>query len=330
MRVVHTAAELREAAPGSPAAPGSGAASAGTRAVVMTMGALHEGHLALVRAAREMADQVVVTVFVNPLQFNDPKDLESYPRTLEADCALLEPLGVDLVFAPGGDEVYPGGTPLVTVSAGEIGRVLEGAHRPGHFDGMLTVVAKLLHLTAPDIALFGQKDAQQLIAIRTMARDLNFPVRIEGVPTVRAADGLALSSRNVFLSPSERESALALNRALRAAEEVLASGTSASAPTPARAAGEPATASGTRASSLADALAAGRAILAAEPGVDVDYFEALDPATAMPLDPTGTGADYRGEAVIAVAARVGATRLIDNVVTRIGAGGDGAGRTGSD
>ncbi|MFO7243621.1 MAG: pantoate--beta-alanine ligase [Actinomycetes bacterium] len=278
MRIVHHATELP--------APQAGR----RRAVVMTMGALHEGHLALVRAARAAADEVVVTIFVNPLQFNDPADLERYPRTLDADAALLEPEGVDWVYAPDVEDVYPGGQPIVTVSAGSINDVFEGAHRPGHFDGVLTVVLKLMHLTRPDVAFFGQKDAQQVIAIRTMCRDLNVPVEIAVVPTVRDADGLALSSRNVFLSPQQRADALVLSRALRAADAAARQGASA-----------------------ADVVAAGRVVLAEVPSVVPDYLDALDPASAQPVP-----GDYRGEVVIAVAARVGETRLIDNIVTTIG------------
>lgn len=286
MRIVHTARELR----GLASRPSRRAGDRASRAVVMTMGALHEGHLALVRAAREAADEVVVTIFVNPLQFEDAGDLDRYPRTLEADCALLEPLGVDVVFAPSAEEVYPGGAPVVTVHAGAIGDVLEGAHRPGHFDGVLTVVTKLFNLTQPDLAFFGQKDAQQVIAVRALVRDLSIPAQVVAVPTVRDADGLALSSRNVFLSPVERTRALVLSRALNAADAA------------ARAGG-----------SLAEVLEAGRHTLAEVPQVEVDYLDALDPVTAVPLEP-----GYRGETVIAVAARVGETRLIDNVVTRIG------------
>jgi pantoate--beta-alanine ligase len=278
MKVVTTAAEL--------AAMGR----TGTRAVVMTMGALHEGHLALVRAAAQAADEVVVTVFVNPLQFDDPEDLDRYPRDLDADCALLEAEGVDLVYAPDVDDVYPAGAPLVTVAAGPIGEVFEGEHRPGHFDGVLTIVLKLLMLTRPNIAVFGHKDAQQLIAVRTMVRDLNIPVQIVRAPTVREADGLALSSRNIHLSDDERREALALSQALHAADAV------------ARAGG-----------AVQEVLAEGQRVLDAAAGVTTDYFAALDPASAQPV-----ASDYRGEIVIAVAARVGATRLIDNVHSRIG------------
>lgn len=271
MKIVSTAAELAAMPRGE------------KRAVVMTMGALHEGHLALVRAAKAAADQVVVTIFVNPLQFNDPADLERYPRTLDADCALLEPLGVDVVYAPGLEDVYPGGQPVVTVNAGAIGSVFEGHFRPGHFDGVLTVVLKLMNLTRPDLAFFGQKDAQQVMAIKAMVRDLNVPCGIEVVPTVRDADGLALSSRNVFLSPEQRSQALALSRAMKAGEQVLAEGGPASL-----------------------AVAVARAELATAPLVDVEYVAALDPrdATAVPEG-------YAGEVVLAVAARVGSTRLID-------------------
>lgn len=283
MRVVHTAAELLELMP----ARGKKGA---TRAVVMTMGALHEGHLALVSAAQELADEVVVTIFVNPLQFNDADDLERYPRTLDADCALLESLDVDVVFAPSVGEMYPSGEPLVRVSAGSINDVFEGAFRPGHFDGVLTVVLKLLNLTRPTVALFGQKDAQQVIAVRAMCRDLSVPVEIAVVPTVRQADGLALSSRNVFLSVEERADAVSLSRALREASQVLAEG-----------------------GPLALGLVVGRAALAQVPGVVVEYFAALDPASAQEV-PDG----HQGDATLAVAAHVGATRLIDSMPVRIG------------
>ncbi|MGW6461723.1 pantoate--beta-alanine ligase, partial [Streptomyces sp. NPDC055078] len=197
----------------------------GRTAVVMTMGALHDGHAALVRAARERvgsAGFVVVTVFVNPLQFGAGEDLERYPRTLDADLAIAARAGADIVFAPAADAIYPDGQPQVRISAGPMGERLEGAFRPGHFDGMLTVVAKLLHLTRPDIAFYGQKDAQQLALIRRMVGDLNIPVEIVGVETVREDDGLARSSRNRFLAPAERSTALALSRALFAARDRLA------------------------------------------------------------------------------------------------------------
>lgn len=264
----------------------------GRRAVVMTMGALHEGHLALVRRARELADQVVVTIFVNPLQFNDASDLENYPRTFDADCALLEAEGVDAVFAPTRHEMYGDSDPHVTVSAGPIGDVFEGEHRPGHFDGMLTVVLKLMHLTAPDVALFGAKDAQQVIAVQAMVRDLSLPVQIVTVPTVRDADGLALSSRNVHLTPAEREKSLVLYRALTAAADAARNGASA-----------------------LDVVHTGMATLqdVSEGEIQVDYLAAIDPDSAQAVPD-----DYRGDAVIAVAAYVGGTRLIDNQRVRIG------------
>jgi pantoate--beta-alanine ligase len=246
------------------------AALPGRVAVVMTMGALHAGHAALIRAAREQADSVLVTVFVNPLQFGAGEDLDRYPRTLDADLTVAEQNGADLVFTPTPDVVYPEGAPLVRVSAGPMGDLLEGAHRPGHFDGVLTVVLKLLHLTRPDVALFGQKDAQQLACIRRMVRDLDLPVEVRGVPTVRESDGLALSSRNRYLSPQERQSALALSRALATGD-----------------------------------LVAGRALLDAEPGVVPDYLERVD-STSFEVTPDGD--------LMVVAARVGTTRLIDNVM----------------
>jgi pantoate--beta-alanine ligase len=239
----------------------------GRVAVVMTMGALHEGHAALLRAARDVADSVVLTIFVNPLQFGAGEDFDRYPRTFDADLAIAADAGVDLVFAPTPDVVYPQPA-LVRVSAGPLGDVLEGASRPGHFDGVLTVVLKLLNLVRPDVALFGEKDAQQLACIRRMVQDLDVGVEILGVPTVREPDGLALSSRNRYLSPAERTTALALSRALATGD-----------------------------------LDAGRAVLDAEPGVDLDYLERVDSDT-FEVTPDGD--------LMVVAARVGTTRLIDN------------------
>jgi pantoate--beta-alanine ligase len=260
-------------------------------AVVMTMGALHEGHAALIRAARAHAGdgQVTVTVFVNPLQFGPHEDLDRYPRTLDADVELAEKAGADVVFAPDAAEVYPGGEPLVRISAGPMGEAYEGASRPGHFDGMLTVVAKLLHLTRPRAAFFGQKDAQQLALVRRMAADLDFPVEIVAVPTVREPDGLARSSRNRYLSAADRTRALALSRALFAGRDAAGRG-----PDAVREAA--------RASLAADALA-------------VDYLALVDPATFTEARPGHTGA-----AVLAVAAQVGGTRLIDNLPLAFGAG----------
>lgn len=260
------------------------------RAVVMTMGALHAGHLSLVAQARELADAVVVTIFVNPLQFGAGEDLSRYPRDLHGDLALLSGPGLlgpdDIVFAPDASVVYPDGDPVVRVGAGEIGDVLEGASRPGHLDGVLTVVLKLLHLTRPDVALFGRKDAQQLAAVRRMVRDLDVPVVVHGVPLVRDEDGLALSSRNAYLSPDERRRALGLSQALTLAARAR-------------------TADAIRSTAL-DTLQAA--------GVDhVEYVALVDPSTFAELDPA-----YRGEALLLVAARVGRTRLIDNDTVTVG------------
>ncbi|WTW95742.1 pantoate--beta-alanine ligase [Streptomycetaceae bacterium NBC_01309] len=263
-------------------------------AVVMTMGALHDGHAALIRAAREEVGKhgvVILTVFVNPLQFGANEDFGRYPRTLVDDMKVAKQAGADIVFAPSADEVYPNGEPQVRVSAGPMGGVLEGASRPGHFDGMLTVVAKLMNLTAPvdrwHTAFFGEKDAQQLALIRRMVADLNLRVHVVGVPTVREPDGLALSSRNRYLSPSDRHTALALSRALRAGEAVASDG--------AKAVHDAASAVVAAASSAA-------------PPLELDYLALVDPATF-----TEVPEHYSGPAVLAVAARVGTTRLIDNV-----------------
>lgn len=220
----------------------------GSVAFVPTMGALHEGHRALVRRARDLADAVVVSVFVNPLQFGPGEDLDRYPRTLAADVAAVAEEKGDLVWAPGVADVYPDGEPVVRVDPGPAGAVLEGAARPGHFAGVLTVVAALLAAVRPDVAVFGDKDAQQLALVRRMVRDGGLGVRIESVPTVREPDGLALSSRNRFLSAAERTAALALSRAL-----------------------------------ATGSLAVARAALAAEPGLAVDYCELVDPETFQPV-----------------------------------------------
>ncbi|MGC5000664.1 pantoate--beta-alanine ligase [Streptomyces sp. DT195] len=312
----------------------------GRRAVVMTMGALHEGHATLIRAAREIAGadgEVVVTVFVNPLQFGAGEDLDRYPRTLDADIALAGRAGADAVFAPAVDEVYPGGEPQVRITAGPMGGRLEGATRPGHFDGMLTVVAKLLHLTRPDVALFGQKDAQQLALIRRMVRDLNFGMDIVGVPTVREEDGLALSSRNRYLAPEERATALTLSRALfagrdrHAAQEALRARALEVPSTHARA--EALSAIGeSRAAADAHAVATvapgGPAAVRAAARQALDEAARFDPPLALdylalvdPADFTEIADDFTGEAVLAVAARVGSTRLIDNIPLTFGSPG---------
>ncbi|RLV50463.1 pantoate--beta-alanine ligase [Nocardioides mangrovicus] len=245
--------------------------------LVPTMGALHEGHAQLVRAAAAASGQVVVSVFVNPTQFAPGEDLDRYPRTLDADVELAAAAGADVVFAPSADEVYPGGLPQVTVHPGPLGAVLEGASRPTHFAGVLTVVAKLFGLTRPSRAYFGEKDYQQLVLVRRMAADLCLGVDVVGVPTIRETDGLALSSRNRFLDVEARAAALALSRSLFAARDHQGEGAQA-------------------------ALAAARAEL---DGIDVDYLALTDPH----LGP----APEAGEARLLVAARVGGTRLIDNL-----------------
>ncbi|TDE42346.1 pantoate--beta-alanine ligase [Nonomuraea mesophila] len=253
----------------------------GEVALVPTMGALHEGHQALIRQARARADHVVVSIFVNPLQFSPDEDFSRYPRTFEADLDVCRAEGVDVVFHPAVEDMYAPDR-QVGVSAGRMGSIVEGAARPGHFDGVLTVVLKLFNVVQPGLAVFGQKDAQQLALIRRMVADLDLPIEILDVPTVREPDGLALSSRNRFLSEDDRRVALALSRALRAGAAEL---------TP------------------SEIRAAAREVLdAAGPELDVDYLVLVDPATFAEVDET-----YDGMAVLAVAARVGATRLIDNV-----------------
>lgn len=246
------------------------------------MGALHAGHLALVERARELADVVVVSVFVNPLQFGPTEDLDRYPRDLAGDTALLDAAGVDLVFAPGVAEMYPGGPSSTRVVAGEIGGLYEGRARPGHFDGMLTVVAKLLNIAQPDVAVFGQKDAQQLFLVRRMVHDLDLPLAIEGVAIVREEDGLARSSRNRYLSEEQRRAGLALPRLLAAAVGAADRG-------------------------AATAIAAARAVAREEPLVKLEYLVVVNPATLLPVD-----ADHHGPALMLVAAIVGTTRLLDN------------------
>lgn len=261
----------------------------GALALVPTMGALHEGHRSLIRRARKSADAVAVSIFVNPLQFAPSEDFDRYPRTFPADVEICAAEGVDLVFAPSRDVMYPD-EPQVTIKSGPMGEVVEGAARPGHFDGMLTVVLKLLNLVRPDVAIFGEKDAQQLAMIRRMVVDLNVPVTIAAGPTVREPDGLALSSRNRYLSAAERRTALALSRALRAGADAAAEGPDA-------------------------VIAAASAVLdpakAADPPLDLDYLVLVDPSTFAAT----TGA---GPAVLAAAGHVGATHLIDNVSLQLG------------
>ena len=293
IQLVTTAAQLRAASARLLAQKGGT-----SQGLVPTMGALHEGHAQLARTAVAQNDVVVASIFVNPLQFGEAADLERYPRTLEADLALLDAEGVDLAFAPGVEEVYPGGAPLVRITAGPLGEKWEGASRPGHFDGALTVVAKLIHYGIPGAGLpgggqpayrayFGQKDAQQLALVQRMVADLNFPVEIVPVPIVRSAEGLALSSRNRFLSEDQREAALVLSRALRLIEE--------------RAnAHEPLD------------VESAQALVRSQPLVELDYFEVVDPRTLEPLAENCRDTPFRGEGLAIIAAKVGPVRLIDN------------------
>ncbi len=276
MKTVRTVAELR-------AALWPARRAERTIGLVPTMGALHEGHLSLIRRAREQCDVVVMSLFVNPAQFDEPADLDSYPRDPARDAALAADTGVDYVFAPGVEEVYPAGF-AATVSVARVTERLEGEHRgSAHFEGVATVVSKLFNIVQPDVAYFGQKDAQQAVVIRRLARDLDFQVRIEVCPTVREPDGLAMSSRNALLSAADRRRARALHRALGAAAEAIASGER-----------DPMI-----------VIAAARQELAQ---VELEYFELVNPETLAPI-----GERIEDGVVLAVvAARVGATRLIDN------------------
>ena len=307
MIVSRTKAELRAALATLP----------GTKALVMTMGALHEGHLALVAEARRRAEHVIVSIYVNPLQFGPNEDFAAYPRDLAADLALLG--DVDLVFAPTDEEMYPR-EPLVRIDPGPVATVLEGATRPGHFAGVLQVVAKVLIAVGPDYAMFGQKDAQQLALISTMVADLDIPVEIVPVPIVRDADGVARSSRNAYLSPQEREHARALSQALRAGMNRSLSEERSDAPNHGDAphsgvSTQPAASRNDRGEDAASltgrhesVLTAARAVLDSAPGVRLDYLVLVDPTTFTELAPGAT----RG--LLAVAAWVGTTRLIDNTI----------------
>jgi pantoate--beta-alanine ligase len=278
MRIVSTIAEAR----GAVRALRTNGRSIG---LVPTMGALHAGHVSLVRAAREQCDAVVVSIFVNPTQFGPNEDFAKYPRTWDADCALLESEGVDLILAPIATEMYPAGASTFVEVEGVSDR-LDGASRPGHFHGVSTVVAKLFHIVSPDKAFFGQKDAAQVAVLRKMVRDLNFDLELVVCPSVREADGLALSSRNRYLSVEERRQALVLSRALQRVEERVAQGVLDAA------------------TLIDDALA----VLASEPGIRLDYFKVVDPDTLEDV------ADVRNSALAAIAVFVGPTRLIDNAV----------------
>ena len=273
MQIVRSSEELASAR----------ASLAGRVALVPTMGALHQGHLALVRRAKELADQVLVSIFVNPLQFNDPADLDRYPRQETADLAKLEQAGCDLAWLPNSDELYPAGF-ATTVHVAGIGERWEGEHRPGHFDGVATVVAKLLVAAAPDVALFGEKDFQQLALIRRMAADLGLCDSIVGVPTVRDADGVALSSRNALLSADERARAVALPAALATARAAIADGTS-----------------------VAQAVQQAKQSLVEAGFLKIDYLALIDEASLAPVDVV------QPKSRLIAAAVIGTTRLIDNL-----------------
>jgi len=275
MQVVYSIPDLRRAR----------ASLSGTFGLVPTMGALHEGHLSLVQRAREECDHVGVSIFVNPAQFGANEDLDRYPRDPDRDLKLLEPLGADLVWIPAPETIYP---PLYQtwITVDEVSKGLEGRQRPGHFCGVATVVAKLFNLFSPDRAYFGQKDAQQVVVVKRMAADLNFPVEIVVCPTVRAPDGLALSSRNRYLSPEERRAATALHRALASAADAYGNGERSS-------------------SRLCAAM---MAILDTEPLARAEYVSAADPETLAEADRLASGA------LLSLAVRIGNVRLIDNMV----------------
>ena len=255
--------------------------------LVPTMGALHEGHLSLVRAARAQCDAVAVSLFVNPTQFGPTEDLAKYPRPFERDRALLEKEGVEILFSPSADEMYPKGEGTWVVVDG-LSEKLDGRSRPGHFRGVATVVSKLFHILEPDAAFFGQKDAAQSAIIRRLVRDLNFPLEVVICPIVREPDGLAMSSRNTYLSPEERQRALVLRQSLILVEDNFRAGQR----------------------NAAKLIAAAREVVAAQPQVRLDYFEIVDPDTLDPIEQVSQ------PALAAVAAYVGNTRLIDNVVLR--------------
>ena len=287
MNTTPLVAETRDELAAHLAAARRGGATVG---LVPTMGALHDGHARLMQVARERATgPVVASIFVNPLQFGEGEDLDRYPRPLEEDLKVCEREGVDIVFLPRVEEVYPGGDPLVTIEPGPLGTVLEGAVRPGHFRGVLTVVAKLFGLVRPGLAVFGQKDYQQLVLVRRMVRDLCLDVEIVGADTQREPDGLALSSRNSYLDPEQRRRAVVLSRALRSARDAAVDGPRA-------------------------ALDAARAELSPAAGVELDYLVVTDPELGqLPLEPPPGTAGR-----ILVAGRIGSTRLIDNMPLTFG------------
>jgi pantoate--beta-alanine ligase len=261
-------------------------------ALVPTMGALHAGHTALIERAAKESDEVVVSIFVNPLQFGPGEDYERYPRTFDADLVAAEQAGATVVFAPSVDEMYPAGRAQITIDPGPLGSELEGASRPGHYRGVLTVVAKLFGAVRPDLAIFGEKDYQQFVLIEAMVHEFGWPVELVAAPTVREADGVALSSRNSYLTPEQRLQAVSLSMALRAGAAAARAGAAA-------------------------AESAARDVLAAAVGVDIDYLVVRDPQLG-PAPPSGP-------ARILVAAKVGATRLIDHMSVQIGVFGTGPG-----
>ena len=253
-----------------------------TVALVPTLGALHKGHMAHVKRAKKLADVVVVSIFVNPLQFGVNEDLAKYPRDLEADLEKLAKHDIGYVFAPSVEQMYPDGGTQVKVTGGDVATLYEGRSRPGHFNGVLTVVAKLLQIVQPDIVTFGQKDAQQLFLVQRMVKDLDIPVRVEVIETVREDDGLAMSSRNRYLDPAERKAARALSRALEAAQSAGDRG-------------------------IDTVIAAAQSVLMDENLVKLDYLKVVNPKTFLPVDD-----GFRGAARVLIAATVGPARLIDN------------------
>lgn len=271
--------------PEARAACGDARASRKRLGFVPTMGALHEGHLSLVRAAKVQCDAVAVSIFVNPTQFGPAEDLSKYPRQFDRDCRLLEKEGVEILFAPAVEEIYPGGAVTWVVVEG-LSEKLDGRSRPGHFRGVTTIVSKLFHIIEPDDAFFGQKDAAQLAVIRRMVRDLNFPVEIVACPIVREPDGLAMSSRNAYLNREERSRALVLQRALQKARQQFDAGERIAA----------------------KLISAAKEVIAGEPQVALDYFEIVDPDMLDPVERISQ------KTLVGVAAYVGTTRLIDNLV----------------
>lgn len=277
-KIITTIAETRAAS--------RGARRAGQRVgVVPTMGALHEGHLSLVRTAKAQSDFVIVTIFVNPLQFGPKEDLSKYPRTFERDCALLEKELVDVIFAPSVEEMYPGSA-VTYVNVEGLSDRLDGVSRPGHFRGVTTVVSKLFHITEPDKAFFGQKDAAQVAIIKRMVRDLDMAVEIVVCPIVREPDGLAMSSRNAYLDATQRKQGLVLSRALKRVEDLFHQGER----------------------DVKLLVAGGQEAFRSEPEVRLDYFSIVDPDSLEPVERARNGA------LVAVAAYVGTTRLIDNLI----------------